>query len=60
MIGETGVALADLAPEGRVFVRGEYWNAVATAPVKTGEKVRVTAVDHLNLTVEPVQNQSRG
>jgi len=59
MLGETGVALADLAPEGRVFVRGEYWNAVATAPVKTGEKVRVTAIDHLNLTVEPVQNQSR-
>jgi len=27
--------------------------------VKTGEKVRVTAIDHLNLTVEPVQNQSR-
>jgi membrane-bound serine protease (ClpP class) len=60
MLGETGVALADLGPEGRVFVHGEYWNAVATAPVKTGEKVRVTAIDHLNLTVEPVQNQSRG
>ena len=60
MIGEIGVALADLMPDGRVFVRGEYWNAVATAPVKTGEKVRITAVDHLNLTVEPVLNQSRG
>ena len=60
MIGEIGVALADLTPEGRVFVRGEYWNAVATTPVKNGDKVRVTAVDHLNLTVEPVQNQSRG
>jgi membrane-bound serine protease (ClpP class) len=60
MIGEIGVALADLTPGGRVFVHGEYWNAVATAPVKTGEKVRVNAVDHLNLTVEPVQNQLRG
>ena len=60
MIGEIGVALADLAPEGSVFLRGEYWNAVATAPVKNGGKVRVSAVDHLNLTVEPVQNQSRG
>ena len=60
MIGEIGVALADLTPEGRVFVRGEYWNAMATTPVKNGDKVRVTAVDHLNLTVEPVQNQSRG
>jgi len=60
MIGEIGVALADLTPDGRVFVRGEYWNAMATTPVKNGEKIRVTAVDHLNLTVEPVQNQLRG
>jgi len=60
MIGEIGVTIGDLTPGGRVFVRGEYWNALATAPVKSGDRVRVTAVDHLNLTVEPVQNQSGG
>ncbi len=60
MIGEIGVAVGDLTPEGRILVRGEYWNAVATAPLKGGDRVRVTAIDHLNLTVEPVQNQSRG
>lgn len=60
MIGEIGVALGDLTPEGRVFVRGEYWNAVASGPVKTGEKVRVTAVDHLSLRVDPVPTLSRG
>jgi membrane-bound serine protease (ClpP class) len=60
MIGEIGVALADLTPEGRILVRGEYWNAVATTPLKEGDRVRVTAIDRLNLTVEPVQNQSRG
>ena len=60
MIGEIGLTIGDLVPEGRVFVRGEYWSAVATAPVKSGERVRVTAIDHLNLTVEPVQNQSGG
>jgi membrane-bound serine protease (ClpP class) len=58
MIGEIGVAIGDLAPAGRVFVRGEYWNAVATSQLKAGERVRVTAIDHLNLTVEPMQNQS--
>jgi len=58
MIGEVGVAIGDLAPAGRVFVRGEYWNAVATSQLKAGERVRVTAIDHLNLTVEPMQNQS--
>ncbi len=57
MIGEIGAAVGDLTPEGRVFVRGEYWNAVATAPLKAGARVRVTAIDRLNLTVEPVQNQ---
>jgi len=60
MIGEIGVAVGDLAPEGRIQVRGEYWNAVATTPLKGGDRVRVTAVDRLNLTVEPAQNQSRG
>src|SRR6266852_1159970 len=60
MIGEIGVALGDLTPEGRILVRGEYWNAVATTPLKGGDRVRVTAIDRLNLTVEPVQNQSRG
>lgn len=58
MIGQIGVAIGDLAPDGRVFVRGEYWNAVAKSPLKAGERVRVTAVDHLNLTVEPFGNQT--
>jgi len=60
MIGQLGVAIGDLTPQGRIFVRGEYWNATATAPLKAGERVRVTAIDHLNLTVEPVENQLRG
>ena len=60
MIGERGVAVGDLTPEGRVLVRGEYWNAVATTPLKSGEQVRVTAIDRLNLTVEPVSQVSRG
>ena len=31
MIGEVGVASTELAPEGQVLVRGEYWAAVAEA-----------------------------
>ena len=60
MLGEIGVAIGDLTPEGRVLVRGEYWNASATAPLKSGDHVRVTAINRLNLTVEPVQNQLGG
>jgi membrane-bound serine protease (ClpP class) len=54
MIGEIGVALEDLAPEGRVFVHGEYWNAVSSAPIALGGRARVMSVDHLKLAVEPV------
>ncbi|MGC9952507.1 MAG: nodulation protein NfeD [Bryobacteraceae bacterium] len=54
MIGEIGTALTPLAPDGRIFVRGEYWNATAASPVAAGNRVRVTAISQLNLTVEPI------
>lgn len=54
MIGETGVTASELAPDGMVFVRGEYWNAVSPAPLAPGSRVRVTAVEGLRLTVEPL------
>lgn len=60
MIGQIGVAVGDLVPQGRIFVRGEYWNAVATAPLQAGSQVRVTAIDRLELTVEPLPNRSGG
>ena len=53
MIGQIGQALTPLAPEGKVFVRGEYWDAVALHPVAAGARVKVTAIDRLKLTVEP-------
>jgi membrane-bound serine protease (ClpP class) len=55
MIGETGSAVTALAPEGKVFVHGEYWDAVATRPVAPGGRIRVTAIDRLKLTVEPLE-----
>jgi membrane-bound serine protease (ClpP class) len=58
MIGEIGKAITELAPDGKVFVHGEYWNAAAGHPVAAGASVRVTAVDGLRLSVEPEQNQA--
>lgn len=58
MIGETGSAITELAPEGKVFVHGEYWNAVALRPVAAGTRVRVTAIDKLKLTVEPAPDRT--
>ena len=54
MIGETGAAITELAPEGTIFVHGEYWDAVSARPVAIGGRVRVTAIDKLKLKVEPI------
>ena len=51
MLGEHGVAQTDIAPEGKVMLRGEYWNAVSAEPIAKGEKVEVVALDGLRLTV---------
>jgi len=54
LVGETGVARTVLAPHGKVFVHGELWDAVATAPLAAGQPVVVRKVDGLTLQVEPV------
>ena len=52
MVGEVGTARTDLAPEGKVFVHGEIWEAEATEPVAAGAKVRVVEVlDKLKVRV---------
>lgn len=55
MLGETGVAVTLLAPAGKVRVRGEYWDATAPpgARLEPGARVRITAIDGLNLAVQP-------
>jgi len=60
MIGIIGSAVTELAPAGKIFVHGEYWDAVAVKPVTAGARVRVTAIDKLKLTVEPVAEQTGG
>ena len=60
MVGSTGSAVTELSPEGKIFVRGEYWNAVAVEPVPAGANVRVTAIHNLKLTVEPIPNRTGG
>jgi membrane-bound serine protease (ClpP class) len=52
LIGETGIAMTDLAPSGKVFVHGELWDAVGDETIASGERVRVTAVDGMMLKVK--------
>ena len=56
MVGEMGDSITELAPAGKVFVNGEYWDATSLRPAAAGVRVRVTAIDRLRLTVEPMDN----
>ena len=51
LIGLVGRTTTALAPEGKVFVRGEYWTATTGGEVGEGEAVEVTGVDGLLLRV---------
>jgi len=52
MVGEIGKAATDIAPEGKVYVHSEYWNAVASNPIRAGEAIRIVAVEGMLLRVE--------
>jgi membrane-bound serine protease (ClpP class) len=59
MIGEIGVAQTELAPSGKVFVRGELWDAHAFGDVHAGESVRIRSVQGLELEVESATTAQR-
>jgi membrane-bound serine protease (ClpP class) len=53
MLGATGEALADFDAEGWARVHGEQWKVRSSRPVRRGQKLRVTGMHGLVLTVEP-------
>ena len=54
LVGETGVAQTAMSPQGKVFVHGELWDAVASSPLPVGQLVIVRGVDGLLLQVSPL------
>ena len=54
LIGEIAVAKESLAPEGKVFVHGELWNATSDDVVPVGSKVEVIGVENLLLKVRKI------
>ncbi len=54
MIGRSGSVIEDIGEHGRVEIDGESWLAKSTQPLATGQAIRVTAIDRLVLTVEPL------
>jgi membrane-bound serine protease (ClpP class) len=56
MIGQVVKALSRIdADSGRVFIEGEYWNAVSDTPVEAEQLVEVTGIEGLTLKVKPKQ-----
>lgn len=53
MLGASGEALEDFDGEGWARVRGEQWKVRASRPVRRGQKLRVTGMRGLVLSVEP-------
>jgi len=55
MAGEEGRAVTDLFTEGKVLIRGEYWNAFSDKAIEKGSRVRVIRVENLILKVELIE-----
>ena len=55
LVGEIGMASTPIAPEGKVSVHGEFWNATSDQKIETGEKVQVIGVTNLKLRVKKIE-----
>lgn len=54
MLGKTTSALSRIDPaSGKVFIEGEYWNAVSDVPVEPGQLVEIVGLSGLTLKVKP-------
>jgi len=54
MVGKTVITLTPIDSHGgRIFVEGEYWNAVSDTPVAKDQAVEIAAVQGLTLKVKP-------
>lgn len=54
LLGKTIPAVARIdSAGGKVFVEGEYWNAVSDAPIEAGQPVEIVGITGLTLKVKP-------
>ncbi len=61
MIGEIGMAIDEINPNGTIEVKGAIWKAQTNraTPIKAKEEIRVAAVDGFWLQVEPLEGAAR-
>jgi len=51
LIGETGEVIARIAPQGKIRVHGEIWNAESEEPLEVGEKAVIHKIEGLRASV---------
>jgi membrane-bound serine protease (ClpP class) len=51
IVGEIGIAKSSIDPEGKVFVHGEYWDALSNERIPEGTAVKVVEVKGSKLKV---------
>ena len=52
MIGKKGDAITSVHEDGKVFIKGEHWNAYSKDMIEEGEKIKVVGMKGLRLEVE--------
>ncbi len=59
LIGSEGIVLNIHNDQITVRVLGEIWNAISPHSISPGEKIKVTKIEGLQLTVEPLKHHER-
>ncbi len=57
LVGMEGTAAGDFDRKGKIFVNGEYWDAVTQDPVTRGQTVQVLEVRNMKLVVKPMKEE---
>ncbi len=57
IINDIGEAVEDINPKGKVFLHGEYWDAISIDenPIKKGEKIKVIEIDGFLLKIKKLE-----
>lgn len=55
LIGEEGEAITDISPKGKVFIKGEIWDAHSSEKIPKGARVKVVKVSGLKVEVELIK-----
>ena len=59
LVGAKASVLDDFDRQGRVSIHSETWQALSNAPMRKGQRVKVSAIEGLTLRVEPLDTSTQ-